>query len=148
MADARKIIETGNKQQGKKIMATLERKKKLQTNTDKKLAKDVCLWVQSSTSATAMTDLTDVSEKISTSRSNKSNNFISNNIRKNGATVTGKAIGDGATQNKTSLFLRWLSHMRLTVLTLFGLCSTFILPLVATIIISHYLLRKSDDSNE
>ncbi len=49
-ADARKLVQSGH-ESGNKLLATIERKKKLQQKVDKKLAKDICRLVQSATSA-------------------------------------------------------------------------------------------------
>ena len=138
MADARQLIKCGNKQQGNKLLASLERKKKIQSRTDKKLAKEVCLWVQSATSATSSIETTDVSGDNSTSTSYSSKTFISRNIRKSDASSTDNMMVEGAPQNeKTSRFLQWLSHMLSTLLHFLGLCSKFILPVAAAMLISH-----------
>ena len=49
MADAKKVIKAGDAEQGHKLLATLERKKKQQAKQDKKLSKAVCQWVQTAT---------------------------------------------------------------------------------------------------
>jgi hypothetical protein len=46
--DATKLVKVGN-EQGQKLLSTIDRKKKLQVKTDKKLAKEMCRLVQSST---------------------------------------------------------------------------------------------------
>ncbi|KAL3925494.1 MAG: hypothetical protein SGARI_005832, partial [Bacillariaceae sp.] len=46
--DAAKLVKSGN-EQGTKLLATIERKKKLQAKSDKKLAKEMCKLVQSTT---------------------------------------------------------------------------------------------------
>jgi hypothetical protein len=51
-SDARKLVQRGsNEEQGRKLLVGIERKKKLQSKTDKKLAKDICRLVQSATAA-------------------------------------------------------------------------------------------------
>ena len=53
-ADAKKLIKSGGgsaKEQGQKLLAGIERKKKIQFKKDKKLAKDICRLVQSATDA-------------------------------------------------------------------------------------------------
>jgi hypothetical protein len=55
IADAKRLIKNGNEQQGIKLLSSIERKKKLQLKTDKKLAKDICRLVQSATEATTTT---------------------------------------------------------------------------------------------
>ncbi len=49
-ADARKLVKSG-REEGQKMLATIERKKKIQFSKDKKLAKDICRLVQSATAA-------------------------------------------------------------------------------------------------
>ena len=49
-ADARKLVQSGH-ESGNKLLATVERKKKLQQKVDKKLARDICHLVQSATAA-------------------------------------------------------------------------------------------------
>jgi len=49
-SDAKKLVEhSSNKKQGQKLLVDIERKKKTRLKTDKKLAKEICLLVQSAT---------------------------------------------------------------------------------------------------
>lgn len=77
MADARKISNCGSsKERGRKLLIDIERKKKLRSKTDKKLAKQICLLVQSATASIEPKKKSDsedssktlVSRKISSSR--------------------------------------------------------------------------------
>ena len=47
-ADAKRVAKAGNKQ-GQKLLQDLERQQKQRIKTDKKLAKEVCKWVQTAT---------------------------------------------------------------------------------------------------
>uniref|UniRef100_A0A7S4ALA8 Uncharacterized protein n=1 Tax=Pseudo-nitzschia australis TaxID=44445 RepID=A0A7S4ALA8_9STRA len=52
LSDARQLVKSGiNQEQGKKLLAGVERKKKMQSKTDKKLAKQICRLVESATAA-------------------------------------------------------------------------------------------------
>ena len=50
-ADARKLVKSGDGEQGQKLLASIERKKKIQSKKDKRLAKEICLLVQSATAS-------------------------------------------------------------------------------------------------
>jgi hypothetical protein len=70
-SDARKLVNRGsNEEQGQKLLVGIERKKKLRSKTDKKLAKEICMLVQSATTAASNDDSsrTSVSPKITSSK--------------------------------------------------------------------------------
>jgi hypothetical protein len=72
-SDARKLVKRGsNEEQGWKLLVGIDRKKKLRAKTDKKLAKEICLLVQSATTTAAASNdndssRTSVSPRITTS---------------------------------------------------------------------------------
>jgi len=59
-SDARKLLKSGrDEQQGRKLLVSIERKKNLQSKADKRLAKEICLLVQSATAASESTTTAD-----------------------------------------------------------------------------------------
>lgn len=72
-SDAKKLVKGGsNEEQGRKLLVSIERKKKLQSKMDKKLAKDICRLVQSATAVNESesndSSRTSVSPKLNSSR--------------------------------------------------------------------------------
>ena len=72
-SDARKLLKSGrDEQQGRKLLVSIERKKNLQSKADKRLAKEICLLVQSATAASESTTTADHSSTPSVSSSKPS----------------------------------------------------------------------------
>jgi hypothetical protein len=65
MADAKQLVKAGN-DQGVKLVASLERQKKLVARTDKKLAKEMCRLVESSTASGSVSASTNPHAEAST----------------------------------------------------------------------------------
>jgi Na+-transporting NADH:ubiquinone oxidoreductase subunit NqrC len=164
IADAKRLIKNGNKQQGNKLLSSIERKKKLQLKTDKKLAKDICRLVQSATEATTTTTTTgetttadlngssSSSTVKSVSSSKSSSYYLTNDIgrinNKNKSSSSSSSsfetkqhnniiypVEGTSSQDKISQFL--LQRPPASNLIL-GLCSVFILPIIAAVLISQY----------
>jgi hypothetical protein len=55
LSDAKKVAKAGHKQ-GRKLLDEIERQQRRKVNTDKKLAKEVCKWVESATSDSVSDD--------------------------------------------------------------------------------------------
>jgi hypothetical protein len=159
-ADAKRLTKNGNKQQGNKLLSSIERKKKLQLKTDKKLAKDICRLVQSATQATTTTvetttaDLNGSSRSIEKSVSSANSSYYLtnanigriNNINTSSSSSSSSsfetkqhnniiyAVEGSTSQDKISQFLQRLPASNLIL----GLCSVFILPIVAALSTSQY----------
>jgi len=162
IVDAKRLVKNGNEQQGNKLLIDIERKKKIQSKTDKKLAKGFCRMVQSATrctanatvSATTTTTEPDLSGCSSTGKlvSSKSSYLAIDGMSTddNGTTTPDYTLeGETTLQDKISQLKRRLTSNSIILSSilsspLLGLCSTLglLLPIVAVILISQYFLKK------
>ena len=147
IADAKRLLKNGNIQQGNKLLSSIERKKKLQLKTDKKLAKDICRLVQSATEATTTTTTTADLNGSSSSRSiEKSVSSIKSSSSSSSSSFETKQhnniiyVVEGSTsQDEISQFLQRLPASNLVL----GLCSVFILPIVAAVLTTQYYQKTT-----
>ena len=95
-SDARKLIKRGsNEEQGRKLLVGIERKKKLRAKTDKKLAKEICLLVQSATTTAAASNDNDSSRGSVSPRLTSSSRVDTSTTRQ-----TRKALSSSHTEDK------------------------------------------------
>ena len=141
IADAKRLLKNGNIQQGNKLLSSIERKKKLQLKTDKKLAKDICRLVQSATEATTTTaGLNGSSSSRSIERSVSSIKSSSSSSLETKQHNNIIYVVEGSTsQDEISQFLQRLPASNLVL----GLCSVFILPIVAAVLITQYYQKTT-----
>ena len=150
IADAKTLLKNGNIQQGNKLLSSIERKKKLQLKTDKKLAKDICRLVQSATEATTTT--TTVETTTADSNGSSSSRSIEKSVSSTKSSSSSSSsletkqhnniiyVVEGSTsQDEISQFLQRLPASNLVL----GLCSVFILPIVAAVLTTQYYQKTT-----